>query len=61
MPVRLARAVRPVLILYAASAYTEMNAVSKGVSIGVHASGKGKEASRSTGGSQPYVELMGRR
>ncbi|KAI0832385.1 hypothetical protein BC628DRAFT_1346466 [Trametes gibbosa] len=44
-----------------ASAYTEMNAVTKGVSLGIYRddSQRGKEASRT--GSQPYVELMGRR
>lgn len=38
-----------------------MNAISKGVSIGKYKKGRddGMEASRS--GSQPYVELMGRR
>ncbi|KAG2013578.1 hypothetical protein CC2G_010476 [Coprinopsis cinerea AmutBmut pab1-1] len=44
-----------------ASVYTEMNAISRGVSIGLYKSGKdrGMEVSRS--GSQPFVELMGRR
>ncbi|PIL37119.1 hypothetical protein GSI_00811 [Ganoderma sinense ZZ0214-1] len=44
-----------------ASVYTEMNAISKGVSLGLYKDGKqdGREASRT--GSQPYVELMGRR
>ncbi|CDO71254.1 hypothetical protein BN946_scf184908.g11 [Trametes cinnabarina] len=44
-----------------ASVYTEMNAVTKGVSLGIYKGGSenGKEASRT--GSQPYVELMGRR
>ena len=38
-----------------------MNAISKGVSIGLYANGqqKGMDASRT--GNQPYVELMGRR
>ena len=58
--------VRPVLdanfaIAWAASVYTEMNAVSKGVSIGLYSSGAGKEAQKSTEGTQPYVDLMGRR
>jgi hypothetical protein len=45
-----------------ASVYTEMNAVSKGLSIGVYSPGKGKEAQLSvTDGAQPYVDLMGRR
>ena len=45
----------------AASVYTEMNAITKGVSLGLYPDGKqkGREASRT--GSQPYVELMGRR
>ncbi|RDX55584.1 hypothetical protein OH76DRAFT_751615 [Lentinus brumalis] len=46
-----------------ASVYTEMNAISKGVSLGIYEPGtqkrKGTDASRT--GSQPYVELMGRR
>ncbi|TFK43459.1 hypothetical protein BDQ12DRAFT_731481 [Crucibulum laeve] len=44
-----------------ASVYTEMNAVSKGVSLGCFEKGRemGMEATRT--GSQPYVELMGRR
>ncbi|KAI1795200.1 hypothetical protein LXA43DRAFT_970848 [Ganoderma leucocontextum] len=44
-----------------ASVYTEMNAITKGVSLGIYRDGKqdGREASRT--GSQPYVELMGRR
>ncbi|OSD04218.1 hypothetical protein PYCCODRAFT_1364382 [Trametes coccinea BRFM310] len=44
-----------------ASVYTEMNAVTKGVSLGIYKDGeqRGREASRT--GSQPYVELMGRR
>ncbi|RPD67196.1 hypothetical protein L227DRAFT_619426 [Lentinus tigrinus ALCF2SS1-6] len=46
-----------------ASVYTEMNAISKGVSLGIYEPGtqklKGADASRT--GSQPYVELMGRR
>ncbi|KAJ7276479.1 hypothetical protein B0H12DRAFT_24606 [Mycena haematopus] len=46
-----------------ASVYTEMNAVSKGISMGIYKPGtqykRSTEASK--GGSQPYVELMGRR
>ncbi|KAF6762290.1 hypothetical protein DFP72DRAFT_1148717 [Ephemerocybe angulata] len=44
-----------------ASVYTEMNALSKGVSLGIYDKNKetGMEASRA--GVQPYVELMGRR
>ncbi|TBU32804.1 hypothetical protein BD311DRAFT_511218 [Dichomitus squalens] len=46
---------------FAASVYTEMNAITKGVSLGLYSDSKqkGREASRT--GSQPYVELMGRR
>ncbi|KAH9179690.1 hypothetical protein EDB89DRAFT_2110986 [Lactarius sanguifluus] len=45
-----------------ASMYTEMNAISKGVSIGVY--DKKREANLTTthaGGTQPYVDLLGRR
>lgn len=48
---------------YIASVYTEMNAVSKGVSLGIY--DKKREASldiaHTTGGAQPYVDLLGRR
>lgn len=44
-----------------ASVYTEMNAVTKGVSLGIYKSDeeRGREATKN--GSQPYVELIGRR
>ncbi|KAJ3488378.1 hypothetical protein NLI96_g2901 [Meripilus lineatus] len=44
-----------------ATVYTEMNAISKGVSLGIYKEGKqeGREAKKD--GSQPYVDLMGRR
>jgi hypothetical protein len=46
-----------------ASVYTEMNAVSKGVSLGIY--DKKREAAlnvaQTGGGSQPYVDLLGRR
>ncbi|KAI9467026.1 hypothetical protein BJY52DRAFT_39821 [Lactarius psammicola] len=45
-----------------ASVYTEMNAISKGVSLGVY--DKKREAdlkAAHTGGAQPYVDLLGRR
>ena len=45
----------------AASVYTEMNAITKGVSLGIYADGKQKGVEASRTGSQPYVELMGRR
>ncbi|SJL01897.1 uncharacterized protein ARMOST_05221 [Armillaria ostoyae] len=44
-----------------ASVYTEMNALSKGVSLGIYKDGKQKGLDAIKGGSQPYVELMGRR
>ncbi|EIW82120.1 hypothetical protein CONPUDRAFT_102921 [Coniophora puteana RWD-64-598 SS2] len=44
-----------------ASAYTEMNAISKGVSIGVFKTSKKEEMERYEGGAQPYIDLMGRR
>ncbi|KAF8205050.1 hypothetical protein BJ912DRAFT_1028259 [Pholiota molesta] len=44
-----------------ASVYTEMNAISKGVSLGIFDKGKIRDSDGQKGGSQPYVELMGRR
>ncbi|KAI0638156.1 hypothetical protein C8Q77DRAFT_1242299 [Trametes polyzona] len=44
-----------------ASAYTEMNAVAKGVSLGLYRDGERRATDASRTGSQPYVELMGRR
>ncbi|KAF5363885.1 hypothetical protein D9756_000451 [Leucocoprinus leucothites] len=44
-----------------ASVYTEMNAVSKGISLGVFKEGKGQGMEASSKGSQPYVDIMGRR
>lgn len=44
-----------------ASVYTEMNAISKGVSLGIYGEGKRKGIEASKDGSQPYVDLMGRR
>ncbi|KAJ3570201.1 hypothetical protein NP233_g4562 [Leucocoprinus birnbaumii] len=44
-----------------ASVYTEMNAISKGVSIGIYKEGKGQGMEASSTGSQPYVDIMGRR
>ncbi|KAK0490930.1 hypothetical protein IW261DRAFT_1547212 [Armillaria novae-zelandiae] len=43
-----------------ASVYTEMNALSKGVSLGIYKDGKQRGLDAIRGGSQPYVELMGR-
>jgi len=44
-----------------ASVYTEMNAVSKGVSLGIYRPDeeRGREAAK--GGPQPYVDLIGRK
>ncbi|GLB33886.1 hypothetical protein LshimejAT787_0107700 [Lyophyllum shimeji] len=44
-----------------ASVYTEMNAVMKGVSLGIYESGKERGMEAVKGGSQSYIELMGRR
>lgn len=44
-----------------ASVYTEMNAISKGVSIGLYEENKQQNMEASKDGSQPYVDLMGRR
>lgn len=44
-----------------ASVYTEMNAVTKGVSLGIYQSGKERGMEAITGGSQSYIEFMGRR
>ncbi|KAG6829608.1 hypothetical protein H0H92_004077 [Tricholoma furcatifolium] len=44
-----------------ASVYTEMNAVTKGVSLGIYESGKEQGMEAIKGGSQSYIELMGRR
>ena len=45
----------------AANVYTEMNAISKGVSLGIFESSKNKGMEATKGGSQPYVDIMGRR
>jgi len=44
-----------------ASVYTEMNAISKGVSLGIFDENKRRGVEASPSGSQPYVDLMGRR
>lgn len=48
-------------MIFAASVYTEMNAVSKGVSLGIFESSKNKGPEATKGGSQPYVEIMDRK
>lgn len=45
----------------AASVYTEMNAISKGVAIGLYDEAKRNGVEANKGGAQPYVDLMGRR
>jgi hypothetical protein len=44
-----------------ASVYTEMNAVSKGVSLGIYKTNDERGREALVEGSQPYVELIGRR
>ncbi|KAF8138409.1 hypothetical protein EV363DRAFT_1252028 [Boletus edulis] len=43
------------------SVYTEMNAVAKGVSLGIVDRSRQKEMDPISGGQQPYVDLMGKR
>ncbi|KAG2141774.1 uncharacterized protein EDB93DRAFT_1159052 [Suillus bovinus] len=44
-----------------ASVYTEMNAISKGVSLGILDKSRNKEIEPIKDGTQPYVDLLGRR
>jgi hypothetical protein len=44
-----------------ASVYAEMNAISKGMSLGIYSKDKDKGLEAEIGGSQPYVDIMGRR
>ncbi|KAG1783256.1 hypothetical protein EV702DRAFT_1176445 [Suillus placidus] len=44
-----------------ASVYTEMNAISKGVSLGIFDKSRKKEIEPIKGSTQPYVDLLGRR
>ncbi|KAG6857107.1 hypothetical protein H0H87_009668 [Tephrocybe sp. NHM501043] len=44
-----------------ASAYTEMNAITKGVSLGIYDAGKERGIEAIKGGSQSYIEFIGRR
>jgi hypothetical protein len=44
-----------------ASVYTEMNAKSKGVSLGIYKEGAQLSMEAQKGGSQSYIEIMGRR
>ena len=41
--------------------YTELNAVSKGTSLGIFTKDDGRGVEAAKDGSQPYIELMGRR
>jgi hypothetical protein len=53
---------QPTLIwILVASVYTEMNAISKGVSLGIFDEKRNKGIEAQRAGSQPYVDLMGRR
>jgi hypothetical protein len=49
------------LIISSAAAYTEMNAISKGVAIGVMDKARTAGVELVQGDAQPYVDLMGRR
>ncbi|KAI0034074.1 hypothetical protein K488DRAFT_11188, partial [Vararia minispora EC-137] len=44
-----------------AAVYTEMNAITKGVSLGMYKKNSEKGLEASPNGAQPYVQLMGRR
>lgn len=46
---------------HGASVYTEMNAISKGVSLGLFDESQKKEIEPNEDGTQPYVDLLGRR
>jgi hypothetical protein len=50
-----------VLKSHEASVYTEMNAISKGVSLGLFDKSRQKEIEPIKGSTQPYVDLLGRR
>lgn len=47
--------------MHSASVYTEMNAISRGVSLGIYEKSKQAGIEASPTGSQPYVDLMDRR
>jgi len=47
--------------IFVASVYTEMNAVTKGVSLGIYNKDTERGREAVANGSQPYVELIGRR
>lgn len=51
----------PLNLCVLASSYTEMNAIAKGVSLGIYKDGKQKGLEAVKGGTQPYVDIMGRR
>ena len=46
---------------FIASVYTELNAVSKGTSLGIFTKDDDRGVEAAKDGSQPYIELMGRR
>jgi hypothetical protein len=46
---------------FKASVYTEMNAVSKGISLGIFDESRKPITEATRDGSQPYVDVMGRR
>ena len=46
---------------FLASVYTELNAVSKGTSLGIFTKDDDRGVEAAKDGSQPYIELMGRR
>jgi hypothetical protein len=50
-----------VLKRHEASVYTEMNAISKGVSLGLFDKSRKKEIEPIKHSTQPYVDLLGRR
>jgi hypothetical protein len=52
---------RPFAKVGAGSVYTEMNAVTKGVFLGLIDESRKKEIEPISGERQPYVDLMGRR
>ena len=50
-----------IFIILTASVYTEMNAITKGASLGIYKQDRDRGSDAEIGGSQPYVLLMGRR
>ena len=52
---------RVIISHFPASVYTEMNAISKGISLGIYEASKNRGLEATKSGSQPYVDIMGRR